>query len=78
MIRWGNLLKIESKQGTVSAGRSNRPLHSKLQAAFLFGWNGAAEQHFVGVDLHGGLLDISNGTLDELRPARPAIALAGN
>ncbi len=74
MIRCGSLLEIERKQGTVTLDAAINFLHSKLQAGFLVGRNGAAEQHFVGIDLCGRLLDVSDVALDELGPARPAIA----
>lgn len=74
MIRLGNLLKIEREQGTVTLDAAIDVLHSKLQAASLLGRNSAAEEYLIGVDLRRRLLDVSDGTLDELGPACAAIA----
>ena len=53
---------------------SIKPLDGELQAAVLIGRNGAAQKHFVGIYLRGGLLDVSDVALDEFCPARPATA----
>lgn len=74
MIPWGSLLKIEREQGTVTLDAAIELLDSELQATVLLCRNGAAEEHFIGVDLRRGLLDVGHSSLDELGPARAAVS----